>query len=310
MLLLISYSSRLSNFFKFILTFSIINYATYLVLTTQDNYSNFLVSKSETDKDTTKKTSTVYFHRLYYHKNFCKCKIDQLIEIKRVATPTTNREYFNVNILNETTNEKSLMYNISWLELSHFNFTCDFYKSLRRGRHQKVLSLSISNQTGAVNNTDRFNYENLNLLLRKIHKFYPGWIVRVYYNSSDMIIDPGLICDLECGLENLDFCNINDLRVRLNENKQLNVSQVLSSSWSLLPIGESFVDLFVIADMKLIENIESIIQKWHDSKKPALSYNSLINGFLNINNREMANVVFDAILNSSSQSKTKLLFNT
>ena len=97
-------------------------------------------------------------------------------------------------------------------------------------------------------------------MINFIKNNYPGWFVRVHYDSS---IDKSIICELEClsyldddknnsnnGTNKLydivDFCNIE--KMPIDFHKTWNASYMHGMKWRWLPIGDSFVDFFSSRD--------------------------------------------------------------
>jgi hypothetical protein len=140
----------------------------------------------------------------------------------------------------------NIKYKITNYEFDKLNFTCNFYNVLRRGRAQRVLGYSLYGKND-------FYYHKLNQLSDQIRKFYPNWLMRVYYDKS---INKSYICQLECNSnDNVDFCNIEKINYKINNEKSvfnksntLNLTYLHAMKWRWLPIGDSFVDIFMSRD--------------------------------------------------------------
>ncbi len=112
---------------------------------------------------------------------------------------------------------------------------------------------------------------NLNLT-RLIKKYYPDWLIRVYHDET--ILD-SLKCKIECQIDennnlidNSDFCNIEKLPASLVNDETWQVS-IHKMMWRWLPIGDSFVDVFISRDtdsLILQREIDSV-QIWMNSNK-------------------------------------------
>jgi hypothetical protein len=151
-------------------------------------------------------------------------------------------------------------------------FTCNLYDSLRRGKSQKILSYSLYGKK-------RFFYDKLKVLTRQIKKLYPGWTMRVYYDDT---IDKSIICEIECQtdedgsyIDNADFCDINNIELKLNYSKLLSSNLIFNGSyihaaiWRWLPIGDSFVDVFSSRDTDsyLLQREVDSVNVWLNSDK-------------------------------------------
>ncbi|TAD92466.1 MAG: hypothetical protein EAY75_02465, partial [Bacteroidetes bacterium] len=56
----------------------------------------------------------------------------------------------------------------------NFNFTCDLYKTLRRGPHQNVISFSLYGKLDGY-------YSRLDNITKQISKLYENkWTIRIY----------------------------------------------------------------------------------------------------------------------------------
>ena len=124
-----------------------------------------------------------------------------------------------------------------------------------------------------------------------IKKKYPGWVMRVHYDSS---IDENIKCELECLkdekenlLDNVDFCNMEKVpghqNLKFNHNKWSNIlqsnSSELESSWSAtymhptkwrwFPINDPFVDVFMSrdSDAMIIQREVDSVNVWLESDK-------------------------------------------
>ena len=200
----------------------------------------------------------------YLLKSSCECRKNDVIKVK------VTLENFQI----ETNKNK---YNISKDEFEKSNFNCDLYNVLRRGKNQKVIGYSLYNK-------NLFYYKSLKKLSKLVKDFYPGWIIRVHYDST---IRKDIICEIEClkddfgnYLDHVDFCNINELPKINNFNVTWNGSFMHGMSWRWLPIGDSFVDIFQSRDIETI-----IIQREVDSTNFWLSSDKqghIMRGNLNI----------------------------
>ena len=93
--------------------------------------------------------------------------------------------------------------------------------------------------------------------------------MRVYFDDT---VDSSNICPIEClksgsGIffDNVDFCNANRLPRHLYET--WNASYMHAMMWRWLPIGESFVDVFLSrdTDSPILDREVSAVKEWLNS---------------------------------------------
>ena len=146
-----------------------------------------------------------------------KCKCRENVTVTLVKTPKT----YVIEIEDKQQNASDSInksYIVSRKEFEESIFTCDMYNTLRRGPNQRVISFSLYGR-------DRNYYNRIKLLLIVIRKLYPGWIVRIGYDST---IDTQFICEMECltyegsYLDIVDFCDME--RLPVDPVNTLNVS--------------------------------------------------------------------------------------
>ena len=126
------------------------------------------------------------------------------------------------------------------------NTTCDLYNVLRRGYGQKVVSYSLYG-------TNELYYKELKYLTELVRKFYPTWIIRIYYDKT---INSSVVCEYEClkdiktgeYVDIIDFCRINEIPFG-NPQQTWNAKFMHSMKWRFLPIGDPFVDMFMSRDL-------------------------------------------------------------
>lgn len=174
---------------------------------------------------------------------------------------------FNVKILNSDSNKTEFVYNITNQDYKNLRATCNFYNLLRRGKKQKIVSYSLYGNNLVY-------YSKLEKLIRQIKHFYPEWIVRIYHDNS---FNKSIKCNLEClkhsnsneYLDNLDFCNGNKIQLNFNKKNRLNTSLIFPTLLRFLPLGDSFVDVFVSRDTDsfILKREVDSIKVWFNSLK-------------------------------------------
>ena len=180
-------------------------------------------------------------------------------------------DYYHVSIVNKLDETKSsyTSYNITRDEFESYITTCDLYKVLRRGKHQKVLSYSM--QLTKYEHLDNFVYLIKNIK-QKASAYYPDWVVRIYYKSGE--VDQNTVCEIECSRigenqqmqHNVDFCDVNKMPLDLKTFSD--VGYMITSFWRWLPIGDDFVSIFISRDTEsCIFNREiAAVNEWLESK--------------------------------------------
>lgn len=136
----------------------------------------------------------------------CHCKNETKIVLRKEDT------VYRVNYLKRNYLEKS--YTLTNEELEGTEFTCEHYNSFKRGKNQKIIGYALYG-TGSLKRISirilfqlklififykgHLFYYNFVNLARTAKILYPGWLLRVYYDST---IDPWIKCKIECLTEN------------------------------------------------------------------------------------------------------------
>jgi hypothetical protein len=220
-----------------------------------------------------------------------------------------NNYNYDIYLYDEENNIKKFYYSLSNFEYENAKITCDRYSVLRRGRNQKVISYSLFG-------TNKFYYEKLKEITKEAKKVYPDWLIRIYYDYS---IDKSIICDIECeNYDNSDFCNINQLNRNLidnNDESLLNANYIHKMMWRYFPLADDFVDLasFRDTDSFIIQREIDSVNVWLNSDKighimrdhPEHNIKILggMWGFKMRNNRELANKIFQMIIDKKLSYK-------
>ena len=197
------------------------------------------------------------------YKSACECKNSITVNTKKLD------DCIQVSVFDNKTQKVSSAYTIEYNDIKNSIHTCSLFNNLRRGRNQKVIGYSLYGK-------NKFYYAKLKNITRQAKLMYPDWVIRVYYDDS---IDASIICEVECQKDNLgnflldnsDFCNINDLSLKLydqNRNK-LNAVYIHAMMWRWFPIGDSFVDIFSSrdTDSNIIQREKDSVSAWLDSDK-------------------------------------------
>ncbi len=73
------------------------------------------------------------------------------------------------------TNSVTKLYYLTDAQFNNMSFTCDLYNVLRRGKHQKVIELSLYGR-------NLFYYQKLKSLTLTVKHLFPEWSFRIYYD--------------------------------------------------------------------------------------------------------------------------------
>ncbi|CAF1000518.1 unnamed protein product [Brachionus calyciflorus] len=188
------------------------------------------------------------------------------------------------------------------INVKQTQLTCDLFKSLKRGPQQKIISYSLYGKT-------RLYYDLISNLTSMIKEFYPDHVMRIYHDNS---INISFKCQLECSNSHVDFCSIEKIPLSLDDsNTILSVNYIHSMMWRFLPIGDSFVDLFMSRDTDslILQREVDSVKEWIDSDNighimrdnPSHGTHILggMWGFKSILNRAKANEIYNLIINKN-----------
>lgn len=187
-------------------------------------------------------------------KPFCNCSSfeSESILIERFLPKTPIEEdilVFNKileKIIDNQTSvlSKTYLFNLTVTEAKKFTKTCDLYNVLRRGLNQKIISYSLYGKNPKYS-------QNLEGIVEIIREKYKGYTARVHYDSS---VNETIRCHLECEYPDvIDFCNMNRFSTDLNQifdrpDKLISMEYIHKMKWRFLPVGDSFVDVFMSRD--------------------------------------------------------------
>ncbi|RNA36727.1 hypothetical protein BpHYR1_050669 [Brachionus plicatilis] len=186
--------------------------------------------------------------------------------------------------------------------------TCDLFKSLKRGPNQKIVAFSLYG-------TNVRYYNLLQDLVLKVQKLYTDHVIRIYHDNS---INRSMICHYECSYRHVEFCNIHKLPLQLTDPKKvLNIDYIHSMMWRFLPIGDTFVDLFMSRDLDsdLLQREIDSVQEWLSSNnighimRDNPAHGTYILGgmwsFKTSKDRNLGKEIFEDIINKNSSTKFK-----
>lgn len=219
-------------------------------------------------------------------KHFCDCKSfnNEYILVEQHNTNLIYEPVISISYLklerNQTKSQiqnykiQKIILNVTLDQLKTETVTCDLYNILRRGKHQKIISYSLYGK-------DRIYYRNIETILQQVRTKYNDYFVRIYYEDT---IDKHLRCKLECKYSDIvDFCNINRFstsiydQIKGDSKKFKDLSYMHKMMWRFLPIGDTFVDVFMSRDTDSLfinREIDSV-NSWLSSN----TYGHIMRGF-------------------------------
>lgn len=194
----------------------------------------------------------------------CKCFKEHLIIEKKTQLVDASQSFLSVDLIQpDEPDERHHLFKLTLDELKELNVTCDLYNVLKRGKRQKVISYSIYGSKARY-----FDYIEENM--SRISHFYPNYSARFYYDNT---LNSSMRCHFECKYPNLvDFCDINRFSSdfeQLNDKRKnfVDLSYMHKMMWRFLPIGDTFVDLFLSRDTDsfVIQREVDSVTEWLNS---------------------------------------------
>jgi len=146
-----------------------------------------------------------------------------------------------------------------------FSSTTCSQHSWARGRGQKVVGFSYYGDSHSVQHKSKGYLQGIKDNLKALPKFYPGWVMRLYYDlpPSDPILEQ--LCSLACSDQNLDLCYIRDLPGTPIKNAK----EIFAMNWRFFPTLDPQVEYFVSRDLDSLFSEREIaaVGAWLESGK-------------------------------------------
>lgn len=224
-------------------------------------------------------------------ESVCSCRKEEKIDL------TFDPETTNYRVQSSLTNKEE--YYLSKDELQ--NIKCDIHSALRRGKNTKVIGFSLYGKKKLYYNLlpgkmlfiFKRSMKILIIflmvlgLIKLVRKYYSGWIIRIYHDSS---ILNDIKCELECLkddeqniFDNIDFCDVEKLPIVNSKNNisnnLWNDSNIKNNSWNAnythsmiwrwFPIGDHLVEAFMSRDSDSLITQREIdsVNVWFNSGK-------------------------------------------
>lgn len=151
--------------------------------------------------------------------------------------------------------------NKSLVEIPLENTTCSV-DAFFRGANQNIVSFTFFESSEEVPKNDHIRgyfvgiHENLKL----IKQFYPGFIMRLYYQAGSEV--KAKLCEIACSDPGLDLCPATAIP------KLGNASRVYPLLWRFLPAIDPQVEIFLSRDLdsRVSEREAAAFQQFLDSK--------------------------------------------
>ena len=140
--------------------------------------------------------------------------------------------------------------------------TCS-HQSIARGPHQKVVAFSFYGNPNSTQVQERRYFKGIKANLNLIPKYYPGWVLRLYYDLPKDHFLMTELCDLACHDSNIDLCYVQNIPMLGN------VSKVFPMNWRFFPMLDPQVSHMVSRDLDSLINDREVaaVQEWLRSDK-------------------------------------------
>jgi len=112
-----------------------------------------------------------------------------------------------------------------------FNATTCSKDAFMRGSGQKVVGFSFYGDINTPKNKKKGYFEGIVGNLELMPTYYPGWIMRLYYDLDDKDPITQELCNLACENPNLDICNAR----RLPGTPEVDASRIFPMNWRFFP---------------------------------------------------------------------------
>ena len=100
-----------------------------------------------------------------------------------------------------------------------------------RGPHQKIVGFSFYGDINSHYSKKKGYFEGIIGNLELMPKYYPGWVMRLYYDldAKDPVFQD--LCQLACKHKNLDICDAK----HLPGTPFIDASRVFAMNWRFFP---------------------------------------------------------------------------
>ena len=100
-----------------------------------------------------------------------------------------------------------------------------------RGPHQKIVGFSFYGDINSDYSKKKGYFEGIIGNLELMPKYYPGWVMRLYYDldAKDPVFQD--LCQLACKHKNLDICDAK----HLPGTPFIDASRIFAMNWRFFP---------------------------------------------------------------------------
>ena len=144
-----------------------------------------------------------------------------------------------------------------------FNQTTCGADAFRRGSNQKIVGFSFYGDINSDNSKKKGYFRGILGNLKLMPKYYPGWVMRLYYDldKADPIFQD--LCQLACHDANLDICDAK----HLPGTPFVDARRVFAMNWRFFPTLDPQVDVFVSRDLdsRFSHREFAAVQEWLNS---------------------------------------------
>jgi len=135
-----------------------------------------------------------------------------------------------------------------------------------RGPGQKVVGFSFYGDPNTPKHKAKKYFTGIEENLSSLPVFYPGWVMRLYYDlqpGDQLLAD---LCHLACNNNNIDLCHVR----KLPGTPMKDASKVFAMNWRFFPTLDPQVDLYVCRDLdsRFSAREQSAVSEWLDSGQP------------------------------------------
>lgn len=132
-------------------------------------------------------------------------------------------------------------------------------QSEKRGPGQRVVSFSFYGELKSA------YFNGIAANLNSIQNFYPGWLMRLYVDSSTLNLNSSqVLCDLSCNTNRLDLCPVNSV------GNYGDLSTKFGMVWRFLPMADKYVDFMLSRDLdsRFSDREQAAVADWIQTGLP------------------------------------------
>jgi hypothetical protein len=122
----------------------------------------------------------------------------------------------------------------------YWKTTCS-QDAVRRGRGQRVVAYSFYGSPRTERHKAKQYFAGIVENLGLVRRLYPGWVMRLYYDLSEDEKVAGELCELACGSDHLDLCDVR----QLPGTPMRDASKVFPMNWRFFPTLDPQVHLIL-----------------------------------------------------------------